>query len=113
MIEHSPIPLPIPDKSVFFICPEKFIQKNRKKNIDFRLEGYIFLAYQALLKGPDSKAFYGGEFDTKHYIATAAAVYHSPLGPVSFSVNYYDKSKESFSFLFHFGYIIFNRKALD
>jgi NTE family protein len=40
-------------------------------------------------------------------------VWHSPLGPVSASANYYSSREEPFSFLIHFGYIIFNRKALD
>ena len=43
----------------------------------------------------------------------AALVYSSPLGPLSLSVNYYDQYENPFSFLFHFGYIIFNRKSID
>ena len=39
------------------------------------------------------------------------------IGPIykdfTKSVNYYDQDKDPFSVLFHFGYIIFNKKALD
>jgi len=40
-------------------------------------------------------------------------VYHSPLGPVSVSLNYYDKKERPYSFIFSFGYVIYNRSARD
>jgi len=97
---------------------------NLKKNIDFRLEGYIFQPYREILKIDDSsllnvkhsKEVFGKRFT----IATAAAVYHTPIGPFSLSLNYYynvpevaPEDKIPLTFLFHFGYIIFNRGALD
>ncbi|HXC05859.1 MAG TPA: hypothetical protein VNZ86_13950, partial [Bacteroidia bacterium] len=60
------------------------------KNLDFRLEGYLFLPYQALKVGVNGQAVYGKPFDTKHYIAEAALVYHTPLGPLCASINYFD-----------------------
>jgi NTE family protein len=39
-------------------------------------------------------------------------VYNSPLGPLSISVNYYDKMPDAFTVNFNFGYIIFNRRAM-
>jgi NTE family protein len=35
------------------------------------------------------------------------------LGPISLSINYYDHEKNPFSILFHFGYTIFNKRALE
>ena len=84
-----------------------------KKNIDLRIEGYIFVPYESIVKDINFKAIYGGVFETKRYVATVAAVYHTPLGPLSFSVNAYDKDPQSFSFLFHMGYILFNRRITD
>jgi NTE family protein len=86
---------------------------NFRKNLDLRLEGYVFSPYEAILKGADLKAHYGKIFDTKHYIFTVAAVYTTPVGPISFSVNYYDREAAPLTFLFHFGYTIFNKRALD
>lgn len=83
------------------------------KKMDLRFEGFIFLPYQAIVRQPDFSASYGATFATKHYIATAAAVYHTPVGPVSLSVNYINRRKEPFSLLFHFGYIIFNKRSTD
>lgn len=84
-----------------------------RKNLELRIEGYVFTPQQSILKGTDLKAHYGGKFDTKHYIATIAGVYTTPVGPISISVNYYDREVTPLSFLFHFGYTIFNKKALE
>lgn len=92
-------------KSVFVIT----------KNVDWRLEGYIFAPYQALRERPDHTVEYGSPLSIADvsYLANSALVWHSPLGPVSASVNYYSNRNEQLSFLIHFGYIIFNRKALE
>ncbi|MBL7893476.1 MAG: patatin-like phospholipase family protein [Bacteroidia bacterium] len=84
-----------------------------RKNLELRLEGYIFLPQESILKGSDLKAYYGKSFDTKHYIATVAGVYTTPVGPISISMNYYDREKAPLTFLFHFGYTIFNKRALE
>ncbi|MFH1321187.1 MAG: patatin-like phospholipase family protein [Bacteroidota bacterium] len=89
-------------------------------DIDLRLEGYMFQPYQEILRQNDNTAKYGPEFDRRYTIATVAAVYHSPIGQVSISLNYYhnvpevaQEDKTPLTFLFHFGYIIFNRRGLD
>lgn len=83
------------------------------KNVELRAEGYVFQPYQTLIKTTDLKTEFGLPFALQHYIGTAAAIWHSPLGPVSINVNYYDQEKNPFSLLFHFGYIIFNKRALE
>ncbi|MDF2438089.1 MAG: Patatin [Bacteroidota bacterium] len=86
---------------------------NVRKNIEFRAEAYIYQPYQVLLKTKDLKVEYGVPFSLQHYIGTGAIVWHTPVGPMCLSVNYYDKEKDPFSLLFHFGYILFNKRALD
>lgn len=83
------------------------------KNIHFRLEGYIYQPFQEILKNPDLNAELGALFDNRYYLASSALVYHSPIGPVSLSLNFYDKEVDRFSFIFNFGYILFNRRALE
>ena len=82
-----------------------------RSNLDFRLEGYIFQPIREILSTPDLKAYYGERFQKRYFIASAGGVFHSPLGPVSMFVNYYDDRENPFSFLFHIGYIIFNKSA--
>jgi NTE family protein len=116
---------PTPESKTFFI-PEfrahQFAGAGLKsifvlwKTIDFRLEGYAFMPYQAIRKDETTlDAYYGDplQFSEISYIGMSALVWHSPLGPVSVSLNYYSPKKEPFSLLFNFGYIIYNRRSTD
>jgi len=89
-----------------------------KPKIDLRFEGYIFLPYQSINDDPNTNmAVYDKPLSTKHYIGVASIVYNSPVGPMALSVNYYDGQsnnlQNSFSILFHIGYIIFNPKSVN
>lgn len=86
---------------------------NIRKNIELRAEAYVFQPYQTLVKTANFKTVYGDVFALQHYIGTGAVVWHTPVGPLSLSVNYYDQVKDPFSVLFHFGYVMFNKRALD
>lgn len=81
-----------------------------KNRFDLRLEAYAYQPYQEIDPGKND---YLGPFLRRYFIGTAALVGHTPIGPISFSVNYYYEELEPFSFLFHFGYIIFNKKTTD
>jgi NTE family protein len=84
-----------------------------KKSLELRIEGYIFQPYQEIQKNPDFTANIGKPFSNRFFIATSALVLNSPVGPLCLSVNYYDKEPQPFSFLFHFGYILFNKRAME
>ncbi len=86
---------------------------NIRKNIELRAEGYIFQPYQVLVKTADLKTSLGVPFALQHYIGYGAVVWNTPVGPMSLGVNYYDQVKNPFSILFHFGYILFNKRALE
>lgn len=86
----------------------KFILKLYRK-IDLRMEGYLFQPYQEILSDENMKARYGKQFSYRSAAASSTIVWHSPLGPLSMSLNYYDRSNEQFSFFFNFGYILFNQ----
>jgi len=84
-----------------------------RTNLEVRVEGHIFQPFQEIKQTPSLNATYKTAFDNRSAMASLAAVYHTPVGPVSLSLNYYEKREDPFSVLFHFGYIIFNRRALD
>lgn len=83
------------------------------KPLDLRFEGYLFQPYQSIEQQADQTAVLTKPFLHQYIVGMAALVYHTPLGPVSISVNYYHKEPEPFTFLFHFGYTIFNRKSIE
>jgi len=90
-----------------------------KSIFDFRLEAYVFLPYQAISEGQNFTTSLTGPFAVKQYIATAALIYHSPVGPMSLSLNYFDNSNNpantvgTFSVFFHVGFILFNEKSIN
>jgi len=81
--------------------------------IDFRAEAYAFQPYQAIQRDSEGKAKLGEEVIERSFIGTFTTVYHSRVGPLAFSVNYFDDTDQKLSFLLHFGYILFNRKAFE
>ncbi len=82
------------------------------KNFDIRAEGYVFNAFGQIVSNSLREAEY--IYDMKQfYMGSAAMIYHSPLGPISLSANYYDQKEVPWSVIFNFGYILFNRSARD
>ncbi len=84
------------------------------KKIEFRLEGYLFQPYESILENPDNQtAYYGKILSDRSLLYSAAIVYNMFLGPISVGVNYYDKSTNPYTINLNFGYIIFNKRALQ
>lgn len=121
-ILSAPAFMPTPESRTLFL--EKFrAQKyiaggvkliiNPVRNLDIRFEGYVFQPVQSILKDQFNNAEYSAEFLYRYFSGMAALVYHTPIGPISTSINYYHGEKQPFSFLFHFGYTIFNKRASD
>ncbi len=82
------------------------------KKFQLRFEGYLFQPYQQILQDKNKRAYYGSVWSEQQFIASSSLVYNSPIGPLAINLNYYDKYEEHWSLLFHFGYIIFNKKSL-
>jgi NTE family protein len=82
-------------------------------NLQLRLEGYVYKPHQKIEKNNQNEAFYGKVWEETQFIFGSSLVYMTPLGPIAFNANYYDKFDEHWSFMFHFGYVIFNKKSLE
>jgi NTE family protein len=113
---------PTPESQTFFIDAyraHKYLAGGLKaiatpiKNIDIRAEAYLFQPVESILKTSDGGSKYSSPFLYRHFSGLTAVVFNSPIGPISVGVNYYDQKDNSFSFFFHVGYIIFNRKSID
>ncbi|MDX9880740.1 MAG: patatin-like phospholipase family protein [Prolixibacteraceae bacterium] len=80
--------------------------------LHFRVEAYGFVPVRTILEGVDYKAYYNPlSFSDINFIGAAAAVYHTKLGPISLSFNYYDKENTRLYALLNFGYILFNKRG--
>jgi NTE family protein len=113
---------PTPESRTFFIDAyraHKYVAGGLKaittpiRGLDIRLEAYFFQPIHSILKSSLDKAEYSSPLLHRHFSGMAAAVYNTAVGPLSIGVNYYDQYLNPFSFFFHFGYIIFNRKSID
>ncbi len=83
------------------------------KQLEYRLEGYIFQPYREILQqSADHSASYGPPFSDRSFLASSALIYHSPVGPVGVTAGFYDKMMDQFSINFSLGYILFNEKAM-
>ena len=78
----------------------------------FRAEAYGFAPVRKIVEATNYLAVYNdNKFTTVNFMGSGAFVYQSALGPVSLSLNYYDKSQTKFFAMLSFGYIMFNRKG--
>ena len=121
-ILSAPVFSPIPESQTFFVADYRAHQylaggfkaiATPYKNLDIRFEGYVFQPVVSILRTTDGKATYSKPFLYHHFLGMGALVYHTPIGPISIGVNFYDKNENSFSFFFHFGYTIYNKKSMD
>ena len=121
-ILSAPVFNPTPESQTFFMDryrAHNYLAAGFKivttplKSLDFRLEAYIFQPIRSIVKTPEGKAAYSEPFFYRYFSGVAALVYNSAIGPISVSMNYYEQPENPFSFFFHIGYIIFNRKSID
>jgi NTE family protein len=87
-----------------------FTLKNR---LDLRLEAYVFKPLEYLQKGSNQEAVTMQDLRLLYFASTAALVMHSPIGPISLSVNYYDDKHNQLGVLLHVGFLLYNKHSLD
>lgn len=86
---------------------------NIKRNLDLRLEGYVFLPYREFEKVSFQEVAHKKAFTQWHYAGTAGLVYHTPLGPIGLSYNLYDNPIKRNGVLLHLGYLIYNKRSTE
>jgi NTE family protein len=86
---------------------------NIKRNLDLRLEGYVFLPYREFEKVNFQEVAHKKAFTQWHYAGTAGLVYHTPLGPIGLSYNLYDNPIKRNGVLLHLGYLIYNKRSTE
>ncbi len=83
-----------------------------RRNLDLRLEAYAFVPFKEIINN-DQTPEYGETLQNVYLSGTGVAVFHSPVGPISANVNYYDDPQQKWGFYFSFGYLLFNKTAMD
>ena len=83
------------------------------KNLQARLEVFLYQPYQKIINSSNQKASLGKVLANRYVAASTSLVYQSPIGPISFNTSYYDDPKEKWYFLFNMGYLIFQKRATE
>jgi len=84
-----------------------------RKSLDFRIEGYLFKPFEALVAGQNQEVTLSRDLTKIYFTATAGWVLHSSVGPIGLSVNYYDDTQNELGILLHVGFLLFNKTAMD
>jgi NTE family protein len=80
--------------------------------LHLRAEIYAFAPVREIVEAKNYVAIYNEQqFSKVNFMGAGALVFRSALGPVSFSLNYYEKSQTKVFAMLNFGYILFNRKG--
>ena len=87
-----------------------FVIKNR---LDFRLEGYAFKPLEEIQEGQNQEALRKTDLTQLYFVATSGLVFHSPVGPIGLSVNYYNDQENELGVLLHVGFLLFNKHSLE
>lgn len=86
---------------------------NLTDRVHFRAEGYFFTPYKEFnLVDKQLVNLSDNIFPRIAFIADATLVYHSIIGPLSFSANYYEREGTRMFYQLNFGYLLFNRSVL-
>jgi len=113
---------PLPDMQTYFLEEHRSPQYiglgtnlifTIKRKLDIRLDGYYYQPFVTINRNDDGTFGYSKPFKGETYVASGSIIYHSFLGPIRFTTNYFPKQTvKPLSFQISFGYILFNNRAI-
>ena len=83
-----------------------------RKNIDFRIDGFIYQPFVQVNENTDGSLQLSGLFAGGTFMASSSLIYHSFIGPVRVTVNYFPEQPKPIAFQFSLGYVLFNERAI-
>jgi NTE family protein len=84
------------------------------KNFEWRTELYVFQPFKNFKEDALQDAQAIKFLTVRRTIGTTSLVYHTPLGPIAASFNYYsDLEPKPFTFFLHIGFTIFKKRILE
>jgi NTE family protein len=79
---------------------------------ELRVDAYAFQPIIVLRRFDDGDFGYSQYQLQPKFMGSSSLIFHSPIGPFRATVNYFPEQNKPFTFLFSFGYIIFNDRAI-
>lgn len=112
---------PTPDIQTFFLAEYRAPQHlglgantifTLFKNLDLRLDSYLFQPFKKLVEYDNGEFGYSKIFKGDTWLHSASAIYHSPIGPIRATVNYFPQQETKLVFQLSYGFLIFNERAI-
>ncbi len=111
----------LPDMDTYFLpeyrSPQHFglglnLVGKLSKHMELRIDAYYYQPLLILQKNNDGTIEYSQPFEGSSYIASSSLIYHSLLGPLRATVNYFPQQINPLAFQISFGYVLFNERAV-
>jgi NTE family protein len=78
-----------------------------------QMGGYVFQPYRHITSVDNNEVIYSEPLSNRAYMAMGALVWHTAIGPLSLSANYYSKAERNWYVQLNLGYLLFNKKGLS
>lgn len=112
---------PLPDLYSFFLTEYRAPQHvgvglnfilTPIKSFDFRFDSYYYQPFKTLVVFDDGNFGYSSLFKGETLLHSLSAIYHSPIGPIRATLNYFPKQSNPLSFQISYGFLLFNERAI-
>ena len=111
---------PIPDSKTYFLPEYRAPQYaglgtnlifTPFNKIDLRFDAYLFQPFIQVNLNPDGTQSLSPLFEGRTYMASTSLIYHSFIGPIRVTANYFPEQSNPFAIQFSMGFVIFNERA--
>jgi len=112
----------IPDANTYFLpefrSPQFFggganLIFSLPEGIDIRFDGFYYQPLIQLIQTDNGGFEYSKPFKGESYLASASVIYHSIIGPLRATLNYFPKQiSNPLNFQISLGYLLFNERAI-
>lgn len=82
------------------------------RNLDLRLDSYYYQPFLQLSNNSDGSLQFIEAFEGQSFVASASCIYHSPVGPLRATLNYFLNQSNPYIFQLSYGYVLFNERAI-
>jgi len=82
------------------------------KGLEYRFDFYYYQPFLTLQKLEDGSIQYSKPFKGDTWLASTSLLYHTPLGPIRATLNYFPLQAIPLNFQVSFGYVLFNERAV-
>ena len=111
----------LPDMNTFFLPEYRSSQFfgsglnvvfSLKEKIDLRLDSYWYQPILKLSKSQNGVFQSAKLFKDSKFLLSSSLIYHTLVGPIRMTLNFFPEQKDPFTFQISYGYVIFNDRAI-